>query len=442
MEHRKDKSENNDRKRDDLFNLSNQSISYGGETMKQAYWDFGGAEKECLIHRIHSYPAKFPSFITTKALKYAKKEGVKVKTVADVFCGCGTTAVEAKRKRIEFWGFDINPVAVMISQVKTKRYKEDVLKKHFSKIVKRFDSVEINEQDTENINDRIKYWFNAKNIKDLLKLKKAIEEEISNYSKYKKFFLCAFSNILKSTSNWLTKSIKPQIDPDKLPSDVMKEFKKQFEFMEKANGENIPKQDTPPIRIIRRNFLSINTNKHKADLIVTSPPYVTSYDYADIHQLSALWLDFCSKYQDLRKNMVGNIYGVASPSDEELKSLPSVGMQIYKELRDKHKAKANSTARYFIDIRKAAENCYEVLNKNGMVVFVIGNTNYKGVEVDNAQFLRNCMESVGFQKIKNFSRKISSKTLTPYRDAAGRFTRDKNQRKVYSEEFILIGRRM
>jgi len=406
-------------------------------------WNFGGAEKECLMHRIHSYPAKFPNFITTKALKYAEKEGIKVKTVADVFCGCGTTAVEAKRKRIEFFGFDINPVAVMISQVKTKQYKEDVLEKYFSNIVKRFDSVEIDEQDTKNINDRIKYWFNAKNIKDLLKLKKAIEEEISNYSKYKKFFLCAFSNILKPTSNWLTKSIKPQIDPDKLPSDVMKRFKKQFKLMRKANEENVfPKQDAPLIRIMRRNFLSIDTSKHKADLIVTSPPYVTSYDYADIHQLSVLWLDFCSKYQDLRKNMVGNIYGVASPSSEELKSLPSVGMRIYNELCNKHKAKANSTARYFIDIRKATENCYEILNKNGMIVFVIGNTNYKGVEVNNAQFLRDCMKSVGFQKIKKFSRKISSKTLTPYRDIKGCFTRDESHRKVYGEEFIFIGRRM
>ncbi len=406
-------------------------------------WDFGGAEKERLIHRIHSYPAKFPSFITTEALKYAKKKGINVKTVADVFCGCGTTAVEAKRNGIRFWGCDINPVAVMISQVKTRRYKEDMLKKYFFNIVERFDSIKISEQDTENINDRIKYWFNAKTIKDLLKLKKAIEEEVSNRSKYKNFFLCAFSNILKPTSNWLTKSIKPQIDPDKLPSNVIEEFEKQFKFMEKASEENIfSKQDTPQIQIIRRNFLSINTRKYKADLIITSPPYVTSYDYADIHQLSILWLGFYSKYQDLRKNMVGNIYGVAKPSNEKLQSLPSVGEQIYKKLREKHKAKANSTARYFIDIREATENCYKILNKNGMTVFVIGNTNYKGVEVDNAQFLGDCMESAGFKKIEKIPRKISSKTLTPYRDAKGRFTRDKNHRKVYSEEFIFIGRRM
>ena len=71
-------------------------------------WNFGD-EREDPIHRIHSYPAKFPAFITTKALRYAKKQGVNVRIVADVFCGCGTSAVEAKKNGKNFWGCDINP---------------------------------------------------------------------------------------------------------------------------------------------------------------------------------------------------------------------------------------------------------------------------------------------------------------------------------------------
>ena len=41
------------------------------------FWDFGD-HRENPIHRIHSYPAKFPAFITTKALRYAEKKGVSV----------------------------------------------------------------------------------------------------------------------------------------------------------------------------------------------------------------------------------------------------------------------------------------------------------------------------------------------------------------------------
>jgi len=80
------------------------------------FWNIGD-EKEALMHRIHAYPAKFPAFITTKAIEYAQQNRVKVNTIADVFCGCGTTAFEAKRNNIDFWGSDISPVATLIVYV-------------------------------------------------------------------------------------------------------------------------------------------------------------------------------------------------------------------------------------------------------------------------------------------------------------------------------------
>lgn len=80
---------------------------------KNTDWD-ADKKRESLIHRIHSYPAKFPAFIATKALHHAERQGIKVEVMADVFCGCGTTAVEARREDIDFWGCDVNPVATLI----------------------------------------------------------------------------------------------------------------------------------------------------------------------------------------------------------------------------------------------------------------------------------------------------------------------------------------
>jgi len=62
-------------------------------------WNFSDT-KEDLIHRIHAYPAKFPAFITTKAIAYARERGREVSKIGDVFCGCGTTAYEAKKAKI------------------------------------------------------------------------------------------------------------------------------------------------------------------------------------------------------------------------------------------------------------------------------------------------------------------------------------------------------
>ena len=406
------------------------------------FWNFGEG-KEDSIHRIHSYPAKFPAFITTKALQHATESGVEVKTVADVFCGCGTTAVEAKKNGKNYWGCDVNPVATLIAQVKVKQYKNATLDRYYSAVVERFGSLATDAHDIEYIASRIKYWFDDKSINDLLKLKKAIALEVPGKSLYMKFYLCAFSNILKPASRWLTKSIKPQIDPNKSQIDVLDAFKKQVDRMRKANSENsYPRNNDSMVRIDNRNFLSTRRKRrYSADLVVTSPPYVSSYDYADIHQLSILWLDLATDYRVVRTNMIGNQYGANPLTKSEISRLCGTGRTVYNNLQQADRRKAETVARYFIDMEKTTVKCWRLLNRNGMVIFVIGNTQYKGVTVDNSEYLVECMERANFHDIEIIERKISSKTMTPYRDSTGRFTRDSTKRKVYSKEFVVIGRK-
>ncbi len=405
-----------------------------------SYWDFGD-RKEDPIHRIHSYPAKFPAFITTKALEYAEQQGLGVNVVADVFCGCGTTAVEAKRNGKNFWGCDINPVATLIAKVKTRHYRDAVLARYFDAIRDEFRRIESSPEDHARVSDRIRYWFEEPNIDDLIRLDRAIRRRTPANSPYRAFFLCGFSNILKPTSRWLTKSIKAQLDPHKSPRGVMDAFEDQFALMRNACGRSrIPTSDRR-IRIRTQNFLASREPACRVDLIVTSPPYVTSYDYADIHQLSTLWLRCASDYRALRKNMLGNQYGVKPPAPAAVKSLGATAAETYRRLRREDRRKAHSVARYFLDMDKAVAKCWRMLNASGMAVFVIGNTQYKGVRIDNAKYLANCMERAGFRDIESFPRKVSWKIMTPYRNARGRFTRDSTQRRVYGEEFVVAGRR-
>ena len=115
-------------------------------------WDFGDT-REDLIHRIHPYPARFPGFITTKALEYADGQGVRVRNVADVFCGCGTTAVEAKRNGKDFWGCDINPLATLIAQVKTHRCRDGDLRRNFDSIRVEVGRMAVRRQERARIGD-------------------------------------------------------------------------------------------------------------------------------------------------------------------------------------------------------------------------------------------------------------------------------------------------
>lgn len=402
------------------------------------YWNTGN-EKECKMHRIHAYPAKFPAFITTKAIEYVRRKGGMVNLIADIFCGCGTVAYETKKNGINFWGCDINPVATLIAEVKSQKYQDQVLKEYTNTIVNVFSSLTITDEEIEDINERIKYWFKNEQIKDLLALKRAILIVVGENISYVKFFLCAFSNILKSTSVWLTKSIKPQVDPNKVPTNVIEAFVKQVNMMAKANLENLTDSDSQ-IEIENINFLDKNIIFPFADLIVTSPPYVTSYEYADLHQLSTLWLGFVDDYKLLRKGTIGSIYH-ESDYEENLEQLNHVGSGIVNCLYKVDKSKAKAAAKYFVDMQKAIFKAYQLLNNNGYSLFVIGNTEYKNTKIDNAKHLIESMYYTGFKDIEIIQRKISKKILTPYRDSRGKFTSNKNSRQVYSEEFIIIGKK-
>ncbi|WMW22779.1 class I SAM-dependent methyltransferase [Methanolobus mangrovi] len=403
-----------------------------------SFWNTG-TEKELKMHRIHSYPAKFPAFITTKALEYAHEKSLETKQIADIFCGCGTVAFEAKRCDIDFWGCDINPVATLIARAKSDKYQSGRLENYYNSIISSYDQIDIADAWYESANERLKYWYNQTNYENLLRLKMAIKEATPN-SKYRLFFLCAFSNILKPTSKWLTKSIKPQVDPHKNPADVLQAFKEQYAFMALANKEsNLSSKAST--EIVTKNLLDPSLDKPKVDMIITSPPYVTSYEYADLHQLSSLWLDFAEDFRELREGSIGSLHHIYN-FERELKRLNKTGTHVVFRLIDQHKNKARSVAKYFLDMQQVAKSCYSMLNSGGIALFIIGNTEYKGVKIHNAQHLAESLKDSGFNEITITKRKISNKILTPYRDEQGRFTTDKSGRKIYSEEYILIGRKL
>lgn len=419
-----------------IIRTINEATSYNTDDVEiEEYWNSGDCP-EHKIHSIHSYPAKFPAFIAAKAIDYAKNSGININRISDIFCGCGTVALEAKISNIDFWGCDINPVATLIATVKSNTYKISTLNKHYDFIMNRFLEIEIDLDEYEFANKRIKYWFDNDHYTELKKLIMAINE--LPCGKYRQSFRCLFSSILKPSSRWLTKSIKPQIDPNKIPISAKAAFDNQYKkYIKYLTNENIT--STSKIQIETSSFLK-KKNIPQVSLIVTSPPYVTSYEYADLHQLSSLWLGYTDDYTSLRKGTIGSIHN----SEEycfEVMELNQTGRKIVDELgRNPSIAnlKVKSIARYYIDMQYAVKKCYGMLEKNGLAFFVIGDTEYKGIKVNNSKHLAESLIQSGFSEVSIAKRKVSNKLLTPYRDEGGRFTNDKSKREVYHEEFVVI----
>lgn len=411
------------------FNIDN--------VQNNSYWDLG--EKEDLrIHSIHTYPAKFPAFIAIKAKEYAEREGIQIKKVSDIFCGCGTVALEAKLSGIDFWGCDINPVATLIASVKSTVYRKKTLRKYYDFVCSEYKSIHINTDEYENANERLRYWYNEDNYCELLRIYRAICK--ISYKKYRDAFKCVFSSILKATSKWLTKSIKPQVDPDKKPVEAKKAFDTQYRLFEDAALTTVKSHSK--VEIVQGSFLTIN-NLPVVDIIVTSPPYVTSYEYADLHQLSSLWLGFTDDYKSLRKGTIGSM----TPDDGDYLPnvvLNSTGKEIVSQLeynRDILNHRVRAVTRYFSDMQRAISRCYSMLDNGGLAFFIIGDTEYKGVKIHNSKHLIESLFDSGFSQVRVSKRAVTGKILTPYRDEKGKFTNDKTKRQIYHEEFVVIGRK-
>ena len=94
-------------------------------TLRSTNWDFHDSTTENDAHNIHPFPAKFIAQIPRTILSLF---GVAPGTaVLDPFCGSGTTLLEAKNAGFDFVGVDLNPIAVLISKVKTDGPQADAI---------------------------------------------------------------------------------------------------------------------------------------------------------------------------------------------------------------------------------------------------------------------------------------------------------------------------
>src|SRR5436309_4237098 len=84
-------------------------------------WDFSKAKTVYLTHGLHPYPAKFIPQIPNALIQELSSVG---ETIADIFCGSGTTLLEALQLKRHAVGIDANPLASLITRAKTTPLSE------------------------------------------------------------------------------------------------------------------------------------------------------------------------------------------------------------------------------------------------------------------------------------------------------------------------------
>ena len=396
-------------------------------------------ESEAALHRIHAYPAKFPAFLTRRALSYAADQAVTVKMLGDVFCGCGTVAHEARRAGLAFWGCDINPVAILIARAKSSALQGDRLRALCSRVLAHANAANGTQVRAADAEAFLRRWHAPEQYEALSRLLEGIEAMTAPRSPYRTALLCAFSSILKSCSFWRAWSVKPRLDPDKTVHSPTKAFAAACARLALAYDQ-ADWSDGPSPQLHLADVRTVAVPERRPNLLVCSAPYSTSVDYAELHQLSATWLGHFPELGRLRRATIGTPLAGARLK-QQLPLLNRVARQGVFSLYEKDRAAAAAIANYFVDMQQVARRCLDFLAPGGLAVFVVGNARLRGVTIDNAAHLTESLLESGFSRVRVVRRKISNKSTSPFRDTLGRLQREVSEHVQYHEEFVLIAHR-
>lgn len=404
-----------------------------------------------LSHGYHRYPAKFIPQLAERLLDEYLPHGKGL--VNDPFVGSGTTMVAAILRGHRAVGTDVNEIAVLMSRVKCTPLPPDYLAERVSAFLSRL-TAEASRSLPEKADwqssicppsiERIAHWFlpgTAFRLSLSLNMISGEDDPL-----IRDFLLLAFSNILKPCSLWSRSSTKPTRDLRKTPAEPLTALRGQLNKMQRGNAalwliadEEFRREPQSRLNLTVADARSQSLSSGSADLVITSSPYVTSYEYADLHQLSALWLDCHTDLGAYRARFIGSRRRIGDVDG----FLGPIAQQAVAQMGQKDARMAAEIATYFADMRQVIAESHRVLRDGGHACYVIGNTTLKGVDIPNAQAFAEIMLTLGFDLERIIKREIPSKTLPQTRDArTGRFaSRGQADRQAYPTECIVVGRK-
>lgn len=355
----------------ELFGIVNRDI-------KTRELDISESIKELayLTHSYYRYYGKFPSKLASIFLdEYANENSV----LLDNYVGSGTSLVEASLRGIKSYGLDINPLAVLASNVKTYSYSKTALLRQWSKLLEDIHAADINKNYAVPQWTALEKWFSDDAIKDLSKIKSVIMSFDFEDKESEEFFKLAFYSIIRRVSRAYDGEVRPHINKAKRQRDVTKAFvKKVTEMIELAGAFEYANKKNPRSKSFLGSNNHLNENAElksaKINLVLSHPPYLNCFDYLPVFSLELAWAE-----DD--KEIFGE-YTLKDLKALETKSWPAT---------DK------ISEGYFKAIKTAYEQVYELLPTGGICGIVIGDSTIKGELIRVHKIVASICESIGFE---------------------------------------------
>ena len=239
-------------------------------------------------HGFFKYPCKFIPEIPKWAIKKYSNKG---DLIFDPFTGSGTTLLEANLNGRYGVGTEIDPIAIKITEVKTQKYTEEILENinnNFNSIIYKIENNESVDVYIPKINN-LSHWFTAENATILGKIRTLINEIDNNETQ--SFLEIVFLSIIKPVSQADNTSPKPYVSSKyiKVAPNALEKFKSTFKRYLKMITDFERRSYDHSTKFVPGDALNTKA-VFKADIAITSPPYINAFDYPRTLRLENLWM--------------------------------------------------------------------------------------------------------------------------------------------------------
>lgn len=377
-------------------------------------------DQSYLTHGIHKFPAKFfPELPRYLVRKYSEVG----ESVLDPMCGSGTVVLEAMLNNRVGVGVDIDPIARLITKVKTTPIPSETLNIAVDALNQQIAILSKSDEYIPSIPE-FHYrdnWFRPFVLKELAIINDSIKgmglsNQISDWNNVSDFFQLVMSSIIRDVSNAdphctrtvLRKKVVKKISPGDTLERFSHRLNRQSEEMKKfsqvANDLHV-KEIILPIS----TALETGLYDESIDLAVTSPPYINAVDYPRTHQLEMYWLGLLG---DGPLSKVKRKYiGTETVYKDEYRDLKVSGLDtldpVLKQIYKLDPRRAFIAYKFFEDMRNQLQEMMRVLKPGSRYCVTIGNNLIRGVRVKSHEILAEIAESsIGFELEKHFFSKL------------------------------------
>ena len=355
-------------------------------------WDFAAANTAYLTHGLHPYPAKFIPQIPNALIQELSSVG---ETVGDIFCGSGTTLLEALQLKRHAVGIDANPLAVLISKAKTTPLAvsefeqlvahriacERMLGVAESRAGDMFhDGRPFKSESWRPAPEICEFWFVPHVVEELAELRCLIDGVPDKSAR--RLCKAVFAAIIVAVSKQDSDTRYVRREKTVEPGDTTRRYLSQLDaaiFAVREVSDLI--EDRFSCEVFDEDVLDAPETE-PFDLMVTSPPYPNAYSYHLYHKTRLIWLGYDA--DRFKKVEIGSHRKYSSKGRNRAtpETFRREFMQIFQWLRER--------------LRTRRHAC-----------FVIGDSTIDGDRIDNASLLASAGATAGFREIARIDRKIA-----------------------------------